>query len=96
MRSNKKSNAYVGIVVGFILQLIARIFTVVSESGATLGLVLALLGAGFFIWGCVNYADSKGYSKWLGLLGILSCLGFIVLVLLPDKHRPGSRRSRSS
>ena len=35
----------------------------------------------------MNYAEGKGHSKWLGLLGLLSRLGLIVLILLPDHHK---------
>ena len=54
---------------------------------AMVGAIIALVGAVFFIWGCMNYAVGKGYSKFLGLLGLLSCIGLVVLVLLPDKNK---------
>ena len=38
-----------------------------------------------FIWGCVDYGRSKGYSGWFGLLGLLACFGLLALVLMPDK-----------
>ena len=33
------------------------------------------------------YALAKGYSKWLGLLRLLSCIGLIVLACLPDRAK---------
>lgn len=54
---------------------------------------LSLTGAGFmiiatilFFWGCVSFSQSKGYSGWLGLLGFLSCLGLLIIWLLPDRN----------
>jgi hypothetical protein len=35
----------------------------------------------------MNYAEGKGHSKWLGLLGLLSCFGLIILIFLPDHHK---------
>jgi hypothetical protein len=29
----------------------------------------------------------KGYSQFLGILGFLSCIGLVILVVLPDKHK---------
>ena len=39
-----------------------------------------------FTWGCINYAQGKGYPGALGLLGLLSCIGLIILVCLPDRN----------
>jgi hypothetical protein len=35
----------------------------------------------------MNYAEVKGYSKWLGLVGLLSCIGLLVLVFVPDRNQ---------
>ena len=35
----------------------------------------------------MSYCEGKGYSKWLGLLGLLSIIGLLVLVFLPDRHK---------
>ena len=40
-----------------------------------------------FILGCRSYAVGKGHSKWLGLLGLLSCVGLLVLIVLPDHNK---------
>ncbi len=33
------------------------------------------------------YAKAKGYSAALGLLGLLFCLGLLILALLPDRTK---------
>jgi hypothetical protein len=38
------------------------------------------------IWSCLNYAEGKGHSKWVGLVGMAGILGLIVLMVLPDQH----------
>jgi hypothetical protein len=53
----------------------------------TAGLVFTIVGVMFFTWGCMNYAEGKGHSKWLGLLGLLSCIGLLVLIFLPDRNK---------
>lgn len=58
--------------------------------GQMIGMAFLLGGMIFFIWGCMNYAEGKGHSKWLGLLGLLSCPGLIVLMCLPDRHKQAS------
>lgn len=56
----------------------------------SLGGFALLIGAAGIIWGCMNYAEGKGHPKWLGLLGLLSVLGLIILVMFPD-HYKGAR-----
>jgi hypothetical protein len=53
---------------------------IAAECGLVAGTVL------FFVGMCY-YAKAKGYSAALGLLGLLSCGGLIVLALLPDKTK---------
>jgi hypothetical protein len=50
-----------------------------------LALPLYIVGCCIFIFGCSKYAQSKGYNKYLGLLGVFSCLGLFILYQLPDK-----------
>jgi hypothetical protein len=50
-----------------------------------LGVVASLLGLGLLIAGLSTYARMRGHSPWFGALGLLSCLGMLVLVLLPKK-----------
>lgn len=86
----KKSNIWVG--VGFAIQVVGRVMLMSAGSAGSQGLIglgylLSLVGVGLFVWGCVNYALGKGYSPWLGALGLLTCIGLLVLVILPDKTK---------
>ena len=51
-----------------------------------LGLVSIILGATILVWSCRDYASRKGYPKWHGWLGVLSCLGLMILFLLPNRR----------
>ena len=57
---------------------------------AAIGPVLILVSMPVFIWGCMNYAEGKGHSKWVGLVALASIIGLIVLILLPDHNHQGS------
>jgi len=87
MLPEKKTNTNIGIGLGILLQFAGSSLAYANEAAAIPALVLTLLGAIFFIWGCMNYAEGKGHSKWLGLLGLLSCIGLIILIILPDHHK---------
>ena len=76
----KKSNY--GIAIGLLLQIAS-----VPLGGTIIATLVLCAGAGFFIYGCCCYAIGKGYSGGFGLLGVLSLLGLIILVLLPDKQK---------
>ncbi len=45
-----------------------------------LGFVAGLLG----MMGATDVARAKGYSQWLGLLGVLSFVGMAIVSLLPE------------
>ena len=57
-----------------------------------LELVALIAYIGLF-YGCVMYAKGKGYSGWLGSLGIFFILGFIVLAVLPDREKQAGKKS---
>ena len=82
----------IGVGLGILLQFAAA-FLVQRPGSATafLALGLAILAVPLFIWGCCMYAIGKGYPGALGLLGLLSCFGLVILVLLPDKHKAARR-----
>lgn len=85
---NYRQQAHIGIPFGYTLQLLCGVIMKTEKTpemfyGAEL---LGFMGVGLLIWGCAGYAEGKGYSKWLGALGVLSCIGLLVLILLPDRR----------
>lgn len=53
--------------------------------GGPVGGLLALGGAVVFIYALSLYARMRNRNPWWGLLGLASCLGFLILLVLP-KH----------
>ena|SRR6478609_9501745 len=86
-------------IPGLLLQLgcmfLSNLLAANAKSGgaappALLALLLvfgALIGAVLLIVGLCFYAKAKGYSAVLGLLGLLSCIGLLILAVLPDKTK---------
>ena len=89
MLPDNKTKTNIGVGLGFLLEILGRFLYMSSTAGSIFGLILMLVGVVLFIWGCMNYAVGKGHSKWLGLLGLLSCIGLIILIFLPDHHKEG-------
>ena len=89
MLAEYKTRTNVGIGVGFLMQVAGNVIGGISSSSALamLGLLISLAGFGLFIWGCISYAQGKGYHGAWGLLGVISLLGLIILVFFPDKHK---------
>ena len=52
----------------------------ILEWGEFAGVVLLVVGLCF-------YAKAKGYHAALGLLGLLSCIGLLILALMRDKTK---------
>ena len=75
------------IIVGNVLMLVGRFAAGVGGEGAAVGLILAIVGLLVSVTGCMQYAEAKGHSKWVGLVGLLSCLGLLILLMLPDRYR---------
>jgi hypothetical protein len=89
MLPDKKNRTNLGVGLGIILQIAGRLMFKLGDAGTILGAMVMLVGSVLFVWGCMNYAEGKGHSKWLGLLGLVSCIGLIILVVLPDHHKEG-------
>jgi hypothetical protein len=89
MLKEYKTRTNIGVGIAIVTQL-AGAFLMETEDGndymAVAGMALLLLGFVFFVWGCMSYAAGKGHSKALGFLGLLSFIGLLILISLPDKH----------
>jgi hypothetical protein len=54
--------------------------------------LLTLLGAATLVYGLSLYARMRNQSAWWGALGLLSCLGLVILLLLPKRcHHCGAK-----
>ena len=85
-------------IPGLLLQIacvfLSNVFTTQASAG-TVPSVFLMAAFGFFeivggvllIVGLCFYAKAKGYSAALGMLGLLSCLGLLIIALLPDKTK---------
>ena len=81
----RKANISVGIAL--VLQAVGFVLSRTESPLALLGTVMVFVAIPLWVWGCMNYAEGKGHSKWLGFLGIIGIIGLIVLVLLPDRYK---------
>ena len=87
MLPEKKTKTNIGVGIGFVLQLAGFALFGVGETGAVVGSLLILVSIPVSIWGCMNYAEGKGHSKWVGLVGLAGIIGLIVLIVLLDQHK---------
>ena len=87
MLAEYKTKTNIGAGLGIVLQIAGRVLAAQSDALALHGFALSLVGLVVFIYGCFCYAKGKGHSPWWGLLGLLSIIGLIILVFLPDRHR---------
>jgi hypothetical protein len=90
----KKSN--IGVGIGIVLEVLGKVLIASGGAMLFLGGAILLVGVGFFIWGCFNYSEGKGYPPILGLLGLASCFGLIILIVLPDKCKNGGPPSNNA
>ena len=75
------------IVLGIVLMFAARTLSTIVEGASLFAVLLSLVGLLVYLAGCMKYAARKGHSVWIGLLGLLTCLGLPILLLLPDRNR---------
>jgi len=85
------------IIVGLVTSIGARVLGLVLTTGtndsptdmnpilAIFILIASIVGLVCWFIGLSAYARSKGYSSWYSLLGLLSCIGLIILAVLPDR-----------
>ncbi len=86
MIESKKQQAALGICGG----IVANMSGFVLQVEGVARIVWLSVGLGLFAWGAMSLAQAKGYSRWWGLLALVTIVGMLVLVLLPDCHRDGS------
>lgn len=77
--------------LGLIIQLVNHVYGPRDPEVARQ--VIGFVAGGLLVWGGSTSASAKGYSPWLGLLGILSFVGMGVLLLIPNRdalrlHKP--------
>ena len=83
--------------IGWVLQIASQGFSYGDDPRSRLLVVVCLVsGAVFVIWGCMRLAVAKGYTKWLGLVGIFSCLGVLFLAVLPRIRQTESPQSEAA
>jgi TRAP-type C4-dicarboxylate transport system permease small subunit len=82
----------IGIGIGLVLAVAGK-YLAKTQPGAlgVLGYAMCIVAMGFFVWGSAQYAKGKGHSPYWGAFGILYLLGFVVLVFLPDRHKPAGK-----
>ena len=89
MAPEKKTSTNICVGIGIILQLagflVYRVGVVVGHP-LVVPLLLIVPSVPVFAWGCMNYADGKGRSKWFGLVGVMGLVGLAMLMILPEQH----------
>jgi hypothetical protein len=85
MLRQQQYRANIGVGAGALLQMAGVLLLRTQSVVAMAGLVLILVSLPVFIWGCMNYAQAKGHSEWVGVVGLAGVIGLIALVLLPDQ-----------
>lgn len=78
---------------GLVVQLGTLAF--VPADPAIVGQLLGFVAGAGLIGGGALVAASKGYSPWLGLLGILSFVGMGILLLIPTRATLLPRRRQN-
>ena len=88
-RHQRRTN--IGVGIGIALQVVGFLLVQFADPDSVFfGPPLILISIPVFIWGCMNYVQSKGHSKWVGLVGLAGVIGLMVLIILPDQDRDGS------
>ena len=93
MDENLRKTGLSLVVVGLAFSAVAPITGGLVESAAIRKAASLCAGIGtlFFVYGCVQIAKAKGQPWYVGLLGLLSCLGLAVLwFVVPDKRQASS------
>ena len=84
-RQNRLSLLYG--VPGIGLQIAGALTPEAFPRGSPLPLLISLAGTALLLVGLGYYAKAKGHSAVWCLMGFLSCIGLLVLALLPDRKQ---------
>ena len=95
MLAQYRSKTFSFVIAGIVLQILGGTFAKAGFLGWLVGGPIGLLGSVLLIMGCCFFAKAKGYAWWVGLLGLLSCLGLVVLYLLPERQAWSAGSSRA-
>ena len=79
--------SFVYAVPGIVLQIVGHVVSQGAKEPASLllGVAILLIGTALLMVGIAYYAKSRGRSPVWCLMGLLSCIGLIVLLLLKDR-----------
>ncbi len=89
---NWQKKATLGIILGIVLAILGGVIPAIGGSGneslafRVLGGLMWLTGTGLQIWGCYYLVKGKGYHGAFSILGVLCCLGLLILLVLPNKY----------
>ncbi len=75
------------LIAGFVLQILGGGGLVQFGFG---GGVLIFLSVLVYMWGLSELARSKGLNPLYGLLGLMTCVGWIILTLIPGNQEAAS------
>ena len=88
MLAEYKTKTNIGVGIGILIQIVARtLINDAQEISVMIGFALLIVGAGFFLYGCISYSRGKGHHGGWGILGLLSIFGLLILFFLKDKHK---------
>ena len=59
-----------------------------TQGGWIVAFLFLLVSMFCFVNACRSYAVIKGYPRKYSWLGVLTIVGFVVMVLLPDRTKP--------
>lgn len=85
MTPNRKLKINIGVGIGLLMHIGSLLLKFSKPEILHICLILDTMGMAFIVWGCVNYTEEKGRSKWLGLLGVIGIFGFAVLIFFKKR-----------
>ncbi len=78
-------DANLGVGLGITVQLAAGILWMMGEPDSLVPPLMAIASLPLMVWGCMSFAEDKGYSKWMGEFGAAGVIGLVVFFVLPSR-----------